>query len=598
MSRPSRLFPVLLFLLPFCLLGWWLREHAYKELIWDDWELLADRFPGPGLIPNWEGLFTPYAGHRIPWLQLSVIPGVLWGDGDMRYLLFLSFTAALVVAWNLNRLNPLTPRPAWWDTLIISLAVASPIYSQSWQWWICWPIFVPFTCVVLGIRLLTSENQKTFWWRFGGALGLSVIALFAHGSGGLAWLALLPCLWCALSGQSRPIKISAYAIYIALGIVSILPFLCDLPDEVGNDATTLSATRPFHLIHYALTLAGGSLGQGISANPVVPSKILGALFVVDAALLSLLLISRYVRPGLRRQLCPWVSVTWFGLLSTVAIAAGRSELPDQQALEGRYLLLTYPLWLGLYFAFRILLSHGFFRVTEQSRIGGVVLVTTLLGVLQTNSWLEGWLSLRHNHARHLSDVAAVNFVRLFPHHSALSRASVDVGGMADLLDRLDREKKVAGYRLFSTHDFAQFGLYSPLKPIGGGHVTEAAVETSGDVRIEGYAYLHHLDRPADLIILTVEPPGDESQRKIFDLVPVIVNDDFYHSYERFRRPEKFTMWSSSIPKDRLPQDEAILRAWAFDHERKRVHILRNTLRIQDGVLAEFVREVKGRDVLP
>ena len=39
--------------LPFLLIIWLQRAYAFRNLIWDDWALVLDRFPGPDLTPKW-----------------------------------------------------------------------------------------------------------------------------------------------------------------------------------------------------------------------------------------------------------------------------------------------------------------------------------------------------------------------------------------------------------------------------------------------------------------------------------------------------------------------------------------------------------------
>ncbi len=585
LARLARtLLPWLCLLLPFLLLIWFQRSYAFRNLIWDDWALVLDRFPGPDLTPRWGELFAPMSGHSIPWLRLSVIPAVLMNGGDTRYVLLLCLALALGSALLLRKIAGATlGGHSSLVGLLLGLAVASPIFSQVWLWWICWPIFMPFFCLLLGVNLL--RGKPFGWGRLATVLGLAWIASQSQAAGAMVWLALFPSLRAFWQGQPRRTQIVAGTILAVVGLLILRPFFMGSADN-GDERTLLE--RLPRLIPYGLTLLGGSLGQGWVTGSLLPAQILGASFVLGLVWVAWQTLRRL---PLDAGVAAWCSVAAFGFLSAVAIAFGRYWLPTYQALVGRYLLLTYPAWLGLYFAVRTWQRQS---GPAQSCSGAWTAVTAVLIVAQLNAWSEGYQEIRLAHANQLAGASPINFSRIFPDHPVLEQCYPDVAILKTTVDKLDRAHSLYGFNLYPDAALSNLGRTYFLRANRGGRVTRASTSPDGTLLLDGFAYLDEVDRPADLILLTWETEADPKPR-IIDLVSTPIRNDFYRSGERFRRPESFTDWHTTLRPEQLPAGPGKLRAWAFDNDSKRVYNLRNSALLTDGKLTEFDEQVPPKD---
>ena len=408
------LLPWLCFGLPFLLIFWLQRAYAFRNLTWDDWALVQDRFPGKDMTPNWGDLFAPYSGHSIPWLRLSVIPAIRMVGGDARFVLVLCVLLALGSALMLRKLAVASlGRATWVTSLIIGLTVASPVLAQVWQWWICWPIFLPFFCLLLGVTIL--RRAEFGWGRFAVVLGLAWIASQAQAAGAMVWLALVPSLRAFCQAAPRRTRITAAVVLLAVGACILKPFFMD---SVSNgDETSMLARLP-KIASYGMVLLGGPIAQGWSPDSVVPCQIAGALLGLGMLWVVMLVVRRL---PLNPDLAGWCSVASFGFFSAVAIAFGRYWLPVYQALVGRYLLLSYPLWLGLYFALRTwnqqrsIAGSG----TAQPMSRGWIAATTAILLSQINAWGMGVREIKLGHANHLSGRSRAEFHQAVPRSPGL-----------------------------------------------------------------------------------------------------------------------------------------------------------------------------------
>jgi hypothetical protein len=577
-----KLVPWICFLLPFLVLLWLQRSYAFRNLNWDDWGLVQDRFPGADLTPNWDGLFKTASGHSIPWLRFSVIPAVLMAAGDTRYVLLVSLALALGTGLLLRKLAGATLGQHRTEVgLLLGLAVACPIFSQVWLWWICWPIFMPFFCLLVGIHLL--RNQPFGWGRLAAVLGVAWIASQSQAAGAMVWLALFPSLRAFWQDQPRRKQIIAGAILAVVGLVILRPFLMDSADN--GEGTNLLQRLP-RLISYGLTLLGGSLGQGWLADSVPPSQILGALLLLGLPWVAWQTLRRV---PLHADVAAWFSVASFGFFSAVAIAFGRYWLPSYQALAGRYLLLTYPLWLGLYFAVRSW-QHQTQPVPTGNRRVIWASISVVLIVALLNTWGTGYREIRLCHAQHQAGGAPLNFCRIFPDHPALKQCYPDPPVLKAIVDTLDHGQALYGFSLYPDAALSNLGRTYFLRANRGGRLTQASTTPAGIILLDGFAYLDEVDRPADLIILTWET-ADNPKPRIFEIIPTSIRSDFYRSGDRFRKPENFTGWHAALRPEQLPAGSGKLRAWAYDNESKRVYNMRNAALITDGKLVKFDEEV-------
>ncbi len=591
MHQIKKTFPWLLFSLPFLLLIWLQRNYSFTSLQWDDWGLVADRFPTDDLVPNLGGLMTPHSGHLIPLVKLSVILGIKLGQGDPRFLLIASMMITIGTGLLLLRLVRCTlPDRSLSAPLIVALAVASSIYSQVWLWWSCWPMFLPFFCVVLANYWL--HGREFSWGRFASVMALSWIASYSQGAGGLVWLALLPPLMGFICDRSVATRRVAWSAYAVIGLTILRPFIMSaLEGEGGSDKSL--AERLVKMALYGLTVLGGSLGQGVASHSLLPSQIFGGLFSLAALALMIVAIrKRTVGAGVQAKLAPWISVVLFGLLSAAAIAAGRSRLPLNQALAGRYLLLTYPVWLGLYFAIRVIAVKGERSLFNWNWSRITLAATVALLLLQANIWVEGYRSIRLDYAEHLARVAPLNFSRLFPANPALKSCYPYVPPMLQIVERLAKNDRLHGLILYKSTALSEVGKARRLLPTLGGHLTSATTDPENRLLFEGYAYLYDSDRPADLILLTWESETHPDPQ-IFCLVSMPMRKDFYQSFERFRRPEKFTRWRVRLEPKQLPEGTGKIRCYAFDHKKKCLYRLRNAVTIKNGIITDCEKEAQG-----
>ena len=163
-----------------------------------------------------------------------------------------------------------------------------------------------------------------------------------------------------------------------------------------------------------------------------------------------------------------------------------------------------------------------------------------------------------------------------------------------MVQKLDQGRGLYGFRLYSDPSIEKFGRQDFLRPNRGGRVSSVTSDVEGRVHMDGFAYLDEVDRPADLILLTWETEA-QPKPQIIDLIPMVVRQDYYHSSERFRRPEFFNDWHAEVDPAKLPSSSGKLRAWAFDHDAKKVYLLRNAAIITDGKLTRMDEEVPPLD---
>ncbi len=314
---------------------WVIWTRTAQVPYWDEWAFVplvlhADQ----GKLTLAE-LWAPHAGvHRIVLTRLVDLAIIRLTNWNRQVEMTFHLAISIGGAWLLYSLLRATLRSA---RLALALVVPLSLLYFSLGQFANW--FAPFELALIGslfglllaVRAVTARTAPLPWHRFGLALLGALIAMLSAFPGMMVWLAVLPTLVTHAHRDRRgrlqlllwsTATLEAWLLYVA----GFAPYPVRAP--------------LFDVLRYIWLYLGAPLGYPSMARSEVFGVLAMALWPVAIALYWLL-------GGSLRRLLPWLDVSLFVTLCTLATVDGRIGVGPRSALFSRYQIYSALWWIAL-----------------------------------------------------------------------------------------------------------------------------------------------------------------------------------------------------------------------------------------------------------
>jgi hypothetical protein len=230
-----------------------------------------------------------------------------------------------------------------------------------------------FLCVlgfVLAFILLDRSNK--FGLPFLGALGGAIVTSFSLSNGLLVWpVGIIQIL---LQGKGKKLLLPWV---ICAVLVNSLYFL-DWKRSENLPAMSFFIDDPSTAVKYFIAFLGSPLSPGPWGNIIITYSFLVGIFVLILTIAGVALTVKY---HLLKENSPWMSLLLFSMGTALITTIGRSGFGIVQALSSRYVTLTIPGIIGLYFLYVTLFRHKRSHLPFTGWIIKGITCLILIGVL-------------------------------------------------------------------------------------------------------------------------------------------------------------------------------------------------------------------------
>jgi hypothetical protein len=535
---------------------WLVYRYGVDVPYWDEWTIasLLQRIDDGTL--TFAIVFAQHNEHRmlVPRaIQLLAALAVGWDTRVGMWLtqgLLFAMMAGCIALWRRSTPGHFPP----WSLLtlaVVSLILFSPAQHQNlfWGFQVCF--YVPAACLLAATLVALSRTIG-----LGSALAvisvLSTVATLSLFPGLLTWplAAASVVLVRGLPRRETVLKWSGWAACCAT--VMGIYFLRYEPPP-GSPSVWSALGNPLLLLSGTAVCMGGFVGIG--AQPVKLATIAGTALTIAFLTLLTMVWRRRSDASLVVSTAPWIVMGSFGLLTAVAIAAGRVGYGYVAMLESRYTSLTAWTLIGVVMIAAILRER--LRTPAATQVWSAAVAGTL--IVSAIGFPSHLASVRRGYIERLQSLAIYTFAEAAPRAVPMLPPWLDWPTFRKELMRVEQ----SGWRKARSADptwmdddklatNCEFGAVEFLVPAGPWTLAG------------GWAYLPPSARPADAVLVTTG-----SSRHITVVQPPLIGrtdvDETFH-----RADALVTGWT--LESRRLPPGET-MEFWALDVKSRRAYRL-------------------------
>jgi hypothetical protein len=341
---------------PAIALGLLLYLYGVDVPFWDQWSVLGLAEAFHLHILTFGQLFAQYNEHRLFFPRMLLLGIDALAHGNVKYELAALWLLAAIVLVNVYRLARLTLQGTavrlLMGTFLASLLIFSPIQYQNWLWGMQVDMLLPMACLSTALVFLYSNCGP--WLKLAVAAALATVAGYSYLNGLSCWVLLIPAV--LQQFKSKPTKLRAASIWIALAVVNLVAYFHDYRFLGSRPELSDLLAHSEPVIISFLGFLGAPLSFGTGINEERLAHFIGAAIVLLAALAGLRFIDSRRRPGILWRCLPWLTIGAYALVTAVTVTLGRATSSPQRLLESRYTSFSVYLFVALIFLWPILFA--------------------------------------------------------------------------------------------------------------------------------------------------------------------------------------------------------------------------------------------------
>ena len=324
---------------------------------------------------DWSALWESHNEHRIALTKLAFLIDFNLLDGTTRFLWYLNFVLAALIALVLVAFLRQMPSGAtfvWMPAFLVAVSF-SELQKENFYWSFQSQFFLvyllPLAALYFALLSLTQPKRTTVYFVTSTGLGILSVGTMANGIFALPVLTAYALLT-RMSWQR-------VALLAVLSVIGFLAYFHGLPEKVDQPSALQILTQsPLKFIRYWLTYLG---------NPFRPAnKIVAALAGLALVVLAVRVAWKHIPRG-RASAAEIALLGFMGyiFLTALVTAIGRVPLGVNQAMSGRYATPNLMNWCVLAMLCLPWLSASPMRAVKATRAFLVILL--LLFVVQLSA---------------------------------------------------------------------------------------------------------------------------------------------------------------------------------------------------------------------
>lgn len=563
----------------------------------------------------------PMVPRALGFLITLALGGNTQGQNVLCFLWVTITFAALCFLW--MRHGGLTLREGWLPLFLASALFYSPMQWQAFLWPICHE--TPMPVMFLLLSLLTAFTPWRWWLRSLVGTICAILAMLSFASGFLMWVLPLPVfLLCGSFAGTRE-KVRFVLLWGAVLFVTMLLYFqvdikrqdsltlektilslpgsyrltYDLHNEVSpqyayghGEENTMTGEVSYFVKHpelaaeFVATFCGAFLTRGLSADLKIAAQIAGWILITGWAWAAAYFWRNRHDFSLRRSLLPMLCLGAYTPLTGLMVAVGRAYAGGTgSALNGRYTIHQSAMLIALVGAGFFIIRHFRSKNPAPSRAlfqPGPGLVFGVLAGIVGVGWVHGasmmweWNGARWRGAaaQYLSQVFSrgnvfVSFIA--GNHLIAKSNAADLDHYGLLRRGLAHDRKLSQFTIASK---------SPELIDDQGEFQRFYKNQAGEWRVQGYARLPGINRPADAVLLAYKNSEGawimfgftQSWGPPFYLSRNLSKDEYAIIPGRDPWPQHMMCpFFPEIYLEEEPPASATITAWALDMKLKLLH---------------------------
>jgi hypothetical protein len=520
---------------------------------------------------SWQEFFSPHYVHQSAIGKIVYFAVLHLFGGNMALLPVGTWLLAAIIVACVCRLSCdlWRDRPLWAALLMLltGLTVFSAAQGEVWIWGFLFQNSIPGMCLAVGLVILSAGTLST--WRLMVAGVLVVLANFSFGSGPLVGMLLALPIWHAMDGRSMARRCAAAGAWLVFaGLVTWLA-LRTLNDE---DVTGLKILldRPLMRLQFTLILLGQMLGKGTVFEPQMLCTLIGGALLIAFLACSVHVARRRADRALVAAALPWIVFGLFGIGTALLICIGRSFNSLANSLEERYSALTLFFIFGTLLLLAVVVRHSGSRLAwlRGLRMAAVPAATVLL-VAHALNWERGYQGMKLKYVAMQQERAMLAFSRVMPPDPAWMESRQTRQAAFRMTKYLAEKDRLIGMNFAPDDRIASWSHGRPA-PKQTARLEEPQLQQDGRWLLRGLGG-QSPDTPAELVLITAQPTGANSQERIVALTAPVAPDNFFEREAQARRhPEQFFRWRYLLDPASLPGGPVTLRSYLFEHDSQRL----------------------------
>ncbi|MFK5921067.1 MAG: hypothetical protein QM496_02735 [Verrucomicrobiota bacterium] len=575
------------------------QQHAVNVPVWDDWEMVPLIEKAEQGKLTFQDLYAPHISHRIFFPRLIVLGLTKVGDGDLRWLIGVTFVFGLTAGlgiWQLARQTVFkNSRTAWGILLLANLLIFSPLQWQNWLWAIQLAFMLPMTCIIWAL-VICGKTHWLWWKRALACIALAVVSTHSFGHGIFIWPAVFGLV--LLSPHFSKTRWQRWAflaiwVFVAATVIGCY-FGLDFKNasdashayfqKPGDDppmvrSLEIAKDQPQKVWQFFTTMVGNPFARVYASDPLLLAPKIGVALLALFALCIALVLLQSRKKEFWQQAVPWLALAGTVLCAQAAITISRVGLGGMnRATVTRYISISLYLVISILFLIALIWQSTDTQWWQSRRktLAGIV-ISALIG-MQLWPWVYGKQMMRLWQWSRYEEQASLMFTN---HWDALNphRTDATVGyprHHANTLNRLGYLKPA----LVETLELKQFKPKTKPMSLSRARVENFTSDETGKISISGFTRLGKKPyRPVDGILLTWETKNQ--QPMIFTLIesgdcpaPPQYHFDLEFTGRSSLDPQDFFRWGCSFSRQQIPEKGPVtVKAWAFDVTKKKAYAI-------------------------
>jgi hypothetical protein len=571
LKRSRSLARFLLIAAPPLLIGLLIFRDGVDLPFWDQWDGTAPLFEkmAAGTL-GFADFFAQHNEHRILFPRL-----IFFGLGrlthwNMRAELFVVWFLALVCLLNIWQMTRRSCRKdsSFWLLFSSSVLLFSPLSFENFLWGFQIGFVLPLACVTACIWVAPYVRHPL---NFMFAIVLCTICTFSIASGLTSWLLITPLL--VLAQERSTVSRKWWAIWICAFLVEVCAYFHGYEKPARPAPLWWPLRYPISAGEYVLVFLGNPFTFGTNLPPLPLGIALGGLLVLLLLICAIYLWRKRDDRILLAEGLPWLMLAMVAVSAAILTMIGRLGFGPMQARVSRYVAFAVMLPIALLALTPLVRSHWTRSFSAQGQLMAKTASFLLLSpfiLLACPSFLADlpvWPVIRQ--AR-LCGKALVSFINVVPEPEGLAWRVFPYDGRvqtaANVLNRI-------GYL---RPPLLQSNLVRNVAdPVSSGSTRfgefQIREERSGQIELEGQAFLPDKRGPADAVLITYENAGREPTICAIISIESPREGRLRVAWDSSALPFR---WKRLLAINRLPEGQlSLLKAWAYDAEACRAYRL-------------------------
>jgi hypothetical protein len=554
---------------PAILALWLILHFSVNVPQWDEWDTPGNLYQR--IIESsvtYQDFFSQHNESRMAFPKLifaAVGSTVGW---NVIVFMMISWLFVLCTFTLLFKMLPSTGKEQskglFFTACLLSMLLFSPSQAENQLYGLQITVFI--LPLLLALCLWLQTTSLGYGLKVTGAALFSFIATFSFSNGMVCWLMGFPFFQIWLVGRNTLKKayiIRWTALYLVCAIVTISFYFWDYIKPEYHPSFDVVFKDPVLGLKYLAALVGAPFTQ--CSHDALPAIVAGTVVLCLFTVSLFLVAARWKSSGdtVFRACCyPFLSFSFFGIVSVLVATSGRAGFGVMQALSGRYSSSTLMITVGLVGIIYTL----WFDLRNAGRSTAKVILSTFIVIISLftiSSWACGIGSMQKVHTRCRQNLLTLCLLDLAPRNPLLSWLHPKA--------KMVRERSL----LLREHDILKYEsvgvwLTKRLKVAETDDAGSFRIERQhpGTLRVEGWAMLPNEGIPPEFVIMAKY--GASGKVKI--ITGFIMKHERPDVVEAKKNPRLlYSGFGETLKMNYHKRDRITM--WAVDLTNKRAYIL-------------------------